>query len=78
MVNEPPITEEELDRFFDMIEPALLAAIAEKWNETAGRPVTAAEIEAVLSEAFHGAAGNAIREVWGAKIGELIDGKKSQ
>lgn len=77
MATKPP-TDDEMDRFFELIAPALAAALEAAWANAAGRPLTPAEIHATLQDAFHGAMGDAIREMYGADIGALIDGRKPQ
>jgi hypothetical protein len=70
-------TDEEMDRFFGLILPVQQAAL-ELVQSSAGRVLTEAEFRAVSVNVFVDAAGNAAREVWGATIGELIDGRKPQ
>jgi hypothetical protein len=77
MSTDRPPTDDELDRFFELVAPALAAAVVSAWA-TEGRRLSAAEIHAVLQAAFDGAAGDAIREMFGADVGALIDGRKPQ
>jgi hypothetical protein len=78
--NEDFPTDEELDRFFGLILPVQQAAfeLEQSKAKAAGRTLTEAEFRAVSVKVFVDAAGNAAREVWGATIGELIDGRKPQ
>jgi hypothetical protein len=73
-------TDEELDRFFGLILPVQQAALELEQSKArgAGQVLTEAEFKAVSIKVFVNAAGNAAREVWGATIGELIDGRKPQ
>jgi hypothetical protein len=73
-------TDEEMDRFFGLILPVQHAAfeLEQSKAKAAGRSLTEAEFQAVSIRVFVGAAGDAAREVWGATIGELIDGRKTQ
>jgi hypothetical protein len=77
MSNENLLTDDELDRFFALVLPAQHAALDAE-RAAAGRSLTQAEFQVVSVKAFVSAAGNAAREVWGATIGELIDGRKPQ
>lgn len=78
--NEDFPTDEQLDRFFGLIGQAQHAALEIEQSKAiaAGRTLTEAEFRAVSIGVFVDAAGNAAREVWGATIGELIDGRKPQ
>ena len=74
MAKPPP---DDTDCFFELVAPALAAAVVAAWA-TAGRRLTTAEIHVVMQAAFDGAAGDAIREIYGADVAALIDGKKPQ
>lgn len=78
MSDEDLLTDEELERFFAMILPAQRVALASESEKVGGRVLTSAEIQTVSVAAFVTAAGDAAREIWGATIAELIDGKKPQ
>jgi hypothetical protein len=80
MSNEDFPTDEELDRFFGLILPVQQAAfeLEESKAKAVGRTLTEAEFGALSVKVFVAAAGDAAREVWGATIGELIDGRKPQ
>jgi hypothetical protein len=80
MSDENLLDDGELERFFGLILPAQHAALdVERAKAKAvGRSLSHAEFQAVSIKAFVGAAGDAAREVWGATIGELIDGRKAQ
>ena len=73
-------TDEEMDRFFGLILPVQQAAfeLEQSKANAEGRSLTEADFRAVSIKVFVDAAGNAAREVWGATIGELIDGRKPQ
>jgi hypothetical protein len=80
MSDERLLTDDELYRFFELVKPAqnaaLDAAIAEA--KAHRRQLTRAERHAALVSGLLSAAGSAAREVWGACIGELVDGKRPQ
>jgi hypothetical protein len=69
-------TDAELDRFFALIQRAQDAALDAELAAKGGRSLTQLEEQAVSIIAFVAAAGDAAREVWGASIGELIDGRR--
>ncbi|SHN86752.1 hypothetical protein [Bradyrhizobium erythrophlei] len=73
-------TDEQMDRFFGLIVPVQQAALELEQSKAkaAGLSLSQAEFRALSIKVFVGAAGNAAREVWGATIGELIDGRKPQ
>ena len=73
-------TDAEMDRFFGRILPVQQAALEleESKAKAAGRTLTETEFHAVSVKVFVDAAGNAAREVWGATIGELMDGRRPQ
>lgn len=80
MSNEGLLTDQEMERFFELVEPAQHAAAESERARAAaaGKPPTHAEIHAAHVKGLLGAAGNAAREVWGGEIGALIDGRKPQ
>jgi hypothetical protein len=75
---DAPLATDEFDRFFDLIAPAFAAALERAWADATGRPLTPAEIHTALQDALHDAMGDAIREIYGADAGTLVDGKRPQ
>jgi hypothetical protein len=78
MSDEGLLTDQEMERFFSLVEPAQTEALESERAKAAaaGRKLTHGEVHAALASGLLGAAGNAAREVWGAEIGALVDGKK--
>jgi (p)ppGpp synthase/HD superfamily hydrolase len=74
---DPPPTDDEMDRFFELTAPAMVAAVYAAWAE-AGDPIPVAEVHRVISDAFNRVAADALREMFGGEIGALIDGRKPQ
>jgi hypothetical protein len=75
---EPPA---DLERLLETIEPtftaAFAAALEAAWEEAAGRPLTEAEVHALIDRVFHDVAGDALRELFGADVAaQFYDGKK--
>lgn len=80
MSNEELLTDDELARFFKLVEPAQVAAreAAQACAKEAGRTATQAELRAAGLKGLLAEAPGAASEVWGAAIGELFGGKPPQ
>jgi hypothetical protein len=76
MSTDRPPTDAEMDQFFELVAPALAAGLEAAWAAAAGRPLTPAEVHTALQAAFDGVAGDAIREMFGADVAALYDGRR--
>ncbi len=70
-----------LERLLDLVEPSFATAFASAleaaWAEADGRPLTTAEIHALLDRALHDVWGDALRQFFGADVAaEFYDGRK--
>ena len=74
------LTDDQLQMFFARMSAVQAAALeaARAQAMEVGRTLTGPEIEAVSIGSFADAAGDVAREIWGADVGALMDGRRPQ